>query len=705
TVEQSTVDIGSTVTLPTPTKDGYNFAGWYYTYNSIEVEFTENIPVVADITLTAKWSKSYDLYLYYQNAAIVKTGYFEFEFDYDGYITDGYITIEKNNTVYTEDEALEAGWLSNSYVDVNSDELYGYLYFDVSGDYTIHAYANGDTASTCVTVTGESTSTSATFTGSTVSVDSITYLGSTYTSGSEVSLYSAYDYVYVYFNAPEYCEARVTYTDGTKTYVYSAGTGYSDGKYYVRIYESRLYEDYTYTVKLTSADYGSATATFTVKEATITENTVLVQPADIDTYTYYYFDEYYYIAGSDIESISYTLTDTEGNEVTSYDGSFSCNANEYSSGVWCINYCGCFFSECNYKLTVTPYDSENTAITALTKTINITVSEYGSSSSVYWSENDKAEGYDEDYSNTFFTDTSSTYYYVASGELAKVVLNGTNIPVGGSATLTISGISATAACSVTSGKTYLTVTLAALSDDSAFGYSDEIYLYMVGTTADGGSATNSEYIYVYSSAMIDYLDTMVNSYKYSLEKYFADYITEGKDFNAVYTALSSYTSSGKSYKEAYEAAYDINFDLLGGYEKDADETYVYVDGAMDNFTGTVYSSSVDYVGTWLTALDAKTSLCDYALEMYAYYNGCYYLVLDGYSVYDDDDLFWLGVSEYLLIQTSDKDICDFLYNCYIKEAELYADELGDIYTNLVKAHDSGTIDEYTAAINALMLSM
>ncbi|MBQ8414806.1 MAG: InlB B-repeat-containing protein, partial [Clostridia bacterium] len=42
---------GKTLTLSTPTREGYNFLGWY----SGDTKVTESTPITSDMTLTAKW--------------------------------------------------------------------------------------------------------------------------------------------------------------------------------------------------------------------------------------------------------------------------------------------------------------------------------------------------------------------------------------------------------------------------------------------------------------------------------------------------------------------------------------------------------------------------------------------------------------------------------------------------------------------------
>ena len=49
--ERVEIGDGKTLNLSTPTREGYNFLGWY----SGETEITENTPITADLTLKAKW--------------------------------------------------------------------------------------------------------------------------------------------------------------------------------------------------------------------------------------------------------------------------------------------------------------------------------------------------------------------------------------------------------------------------------------------------------------------------------------------------------------------------------------------------------------------------------------------------------------------------------------------------------------------------
>jgi uncharacterized repeat protein (TIGR02543 family) len=47
---------GATVSLPTPTRDAYTFAGWFTDDGTFQNEFTGSTPVTGDITVYAKWT-------------------------------------------------------------------------------------------------------------------------------------------------------------------------------------------------------------------------------------------------------------------------------------------------------------------------------------------------------------------------------------------------------------------------------------------------------------------------------------------------------------------------------------------------------------------------------------------------------------------------------------------------------------------------
>ena len=55
TLANSTVKAGSSVTLPTPTRSGYNFAGWY-TDSGLKDKVASPYTPTADVTLYAKWT-------------------------------------------------------------------------------------------------------------------------------------------------------------------------------------------------------------------------------------------------------------------------------------------------------------------------------------------------------------------------------------------------------------------------------------------------------------------------------------------------------------------------------------------------------------------------------------------------------------------------------------------------------------------------
>lgn len=57
-IEAKTVDSGSTVTLPTPVKDRYEFLGWY-TDEKLTTEFATTTKITSNMTLYAKWHEKY----------------------------------------------------------------------------------------------------------------------------------------------------------------------------------------------------------------------------------------------------------------------------------------------------------------------------------------------------------------------------------------------------------------------------------------------------------------------------------------------------------------------------------------------------------------------------------------------------------------------------------------------------------------------
>lgn len=57
-----TVSYGSTINLPTPTRTGYNFVGWFDS-NSSGSQYTSSTPITSSITLYARWdAKTYTVY-------------------------------------------------------------------------------------------------------------------------------------------------------------------------------------------------------------------------------------------------------------------------------------------------------------------------------------------------------------------------------------------------------------------------------------------------------------------------------------------------------------------------------------------------------------------------------------------------------------------------------------------------------------------
>ncbi|MFA7075947.1 MAG: endonuclease [Candidatus Izemoplasmatales bacterium] len=70
TVEDLKVYEGETITLPTSTKDGYSFLGWFY---EDEQEFLESTQIISNLTLFAKWEEVGSYYDDYVDLSLVHT--------------------------------------------------------------------------------------------------------------------------------------------------------------------------------------------------------------------------------------------------------------------------------------------------------------------------------------------------------------------------------------------------------------------------------------------------------------------------------------------------------------------------------------------------------------------------------------------------------------------------------------------------------
>ncbi len=121
-----TVVSGSTITLPTPTKEGYTFVDWFTDDGS---KFTSSTPVTADITVYARWTGN-PVYVTFDSndgSDVVKvTGVFGETITLpekptkDGYLFDGWFTDDNtfvneftSSTLVTADIIVYAKWKIN----------------------------------------------------------------------------------------------------------------------------------------------------------------------------------------------------------------------------------------------------------------------------------------------------------------------------------------------------------------------------------------------------------------------------------------------------------------------------------------------------------------------------------------------------------------------------------------------------------------
>ena len=117
---------GKTLTLSTPTREGYNFLGWY----SGETKVTESTPITSDMTLTAKWE--------------IKTFKVSFLDYYGNTVSNQTVNYGESATAPTVDSVIEKkrfdGW-SADFSKVTEDMTVNALYVD--NTYTI-TYNLGD---------------------------------------------------------------------------------------------------------------------------------------------------------------------------------------------------------------------------------------------------------------------------------------------------------------------------------------------------------------------------------------------------------------------------------------------------------------------------------------------------------------------------------------------------------------------------------
>ncbi len=94
TIESIVVNEGSTITETIPTKEGYNFLGWYY--NDAEFDFTTKIE--SDITLKAKWEETKQTSSEESKPTTPVTKKYTVKFDSNGGSKVSNQTVEENKT-------------------------------------------------------------------------------------------------------------------------------------------------------------------------------------------------------------------------------------------------------------------------------------------------------------------------------------------------------------------------------------------------------------------------------------------------------------------------------------------------------------------------------------------------------------------------------------------------------------------------------
>ena len=204
------VTYGTTFTLPTPTRTGYTFAGWYngstrveggtwnytgnlsltasWTANTYTLTLNANGGSVSSNTLTVTYGQSYTL------PTPTRTGY-----TFNGWYLDG--SLFTNGTwSYTNNASITASWTANTYnVTLNDITVYAY---NVTNDYNYPWTLNDGV----LTSTNKSHSSSSSYTITAVAPMTITF---SYATSSEGSC----DVLYIIKNS-----STLTYTSGINSY-------------------------------------------------------------------------------------------------------------------------------------------------------------------------------------------------------------------------------------------------------------------------------------------------------------------------------------------------------------------------------------------------------------------------------------------------------------------------------------------------------
>lgn len=141
------VDAGSTVTLPTTTRDGYTFEGWYKD-QAFNTAFTEGTTITANTTLYAKWVKNSE------DPIVTPTTEYTVTFVTNGGTSVNPISVAENSTITslpstTRDGYSFTGW----YTDASCSTLFDQTK-PITKATTLYAGWTQETSGTIVTANG-----------------------------------------------------------------------------------------------------------------------------------------------------------------------------------------------------------------------------------------------------------------------------------------------------------------------------------------------------------------------------------------------------------------------------------------------------------------------------------------------------------------------------------------------------------------------
>ncbi len=134
-----TLSKGDCTELPVPTREGYEFLGWFAGEGVNAGQVTNVLPIMKSFDLIARWKSAYEFQLNANaDSATVYSG-IDFYGSFVGGNVDEYaLYVEKNNERLTAEQARERGWVDS--IGANFYEggrIEGYVYFYQSGEYEI----------------------------------------------------------------------------------------------------------------------------------------------------------------------------------------------------------------------------------------------------------------------------------------------------------------------------------------------------------------------------------------------------------------------------------------------------------------------------------------------------------------------------------------------------------------------------------------